>query len=100
MGTRRCSVIITNESERGGVKQNEGETEQERKWKTKEEERSGRDIKGELLLADIQTTRGVTCTRPERETSQLQRAIFRSGDHAITRVEDSSSRKSGTTLDV
>lgn len=38
--------------------------------------------------------------RPQRETSQLQRAIFRSEGHAITRVEDSSSRKSGATLDV
>lgn len=77
----------------------------EKGWERKsrdEEKKSGRDIKEESLLADISTTRGVTCacTRPERETSQLQRAIFRSGGRAITRVENSSSRKSGTTLDI
>lgn len=36
----------------------------------------------------------------EGNVATSERAIFRSGGHAITRVEDSSSRKSGTTLDV
>lgn len=102
VGTRRCSVIITsNESERGRVKENErkrtGERKLEGEGRKEKRTRHQRGIAVRRHLDDSWSNVRVHAAG-EGCTSQLQRAIFRSGGHAITRVEDSSSRKSGTML--
>ena len=94
---RRCSVIITNESERAEeVKENErkkGDGRESRK--ANEGKRNGRDIKGELSFADIQTIREVmcACTRPERETSRNYRERYFGAE--VTRLRGSKIRLVG-----